>query len=233
MAALRRPRSRYRHDDALPSTSLTSAKRGLKKGYHRPTMPGVPATRSVFEAFEAGAFAHVAVVPVDGFEWRDDLRPADGDTIAWDVTDATRGPWLVALGDIGRRVSTLRSDNLLRDFDRLAADPTHDRFRAFAGRFGFLAKPALLAPVALRGTGPFQSTELLRGERLGDLYGEVRVWRDVRETWNDMRVLEDPDAVSGRTVARARRRLEERIHVSDDGRVVRYASRGPGGGTDV
>jgi hypothetical protein len=187
-------------------------------------MPEKPTSRSVFEAFEAGAFAHVAVVPVDGFEWRDDVRPPAGDKIAWDETPDTKGPWLVARGYTGRRISTLRSDRLLRDFDHLAQHPTPDAFRVFANRFGHLMEPAMLAPLALRGTGEILSTQLLQGERLVDLHNAVRVWRDLRETWNDMRTLEDPDAVPSHVAARARRRLEQRIQIGASGRTVLYLS---------
>jgi hypothetical protein len=187
-------------------------------------MPKVRPTRSVFEAYEAGAFAHVAVVPDDGFEWRDDVRPPEGDKIAWEETPDTRGPWLVARGDTGRRVSTLQSDRLLHDFDDLAEHPTPDRFRLFANRFGHLREPSMLAPLALRGSGRILSSQLLQGERLVDLINEVRAWRDLRETWNDMRTLEDPDAVPSRIVARARRRLGQRIQVSVSGETVVYIS---------
>jgi hypothetical protein len=177
----------------------------------------------MFEAFELGAFAHVAVVPVGGFTWRDDVRPpdAEGARIAWDETPETKGPWLVRAEGMGRRVPTLQTWRLLVDFDRLARNPTPERFAGFAGRFGFLETPTMLAPLSLRGSGPISSDTLLEGERLGDLYRAARLWRDLRECWEDMRVLEEADSNPDRTVAAARRRLSSRIVVTHGG-IVRY-----------
>jgi hypothetical protein len=88
-------------------------------------------------------------VPVEGFEWRHDLRPwsEGGEILPRDATPRDPGPWLVARGHVVRRYPPMRRRGLLEALDRVATPETPNVILAFANRYGALRAAQNLVPI--------------------------------------------------------------------------------------
>lgn len=166
------------------------------------------------------------VTALDGYLWRDDLRPAFGEGSLM-IDDPPPGErWLVPAGLGGRLYPFLNRPSLGREFYRLSLDPTDAEIARFAGKFGFLGKGTLLVS---RGKGPLKSFTIGGdsqdlGESRSDWITELVDFRDLWETWQDASTLLGADFEPEHKVGEARRRLAERFHWDDDGS-FRYDSR--------
>jgi hypothetical protein len=176
-----------------------------------------------FREAESGMMVGLWHTPVDGFEWRDDLRPAFADGKVKVKDPPKRSWWLVERGDVGKRYPVLARPNLARDFARLGVDPTRPAILAFARRYGRLGDSTLLVQ---RGRKMPHRIALAMGGGSGQWGESLELWqrealkfRLLWETW-ELVIL-----ASGRRIAtkgqidRARRSLADRFGWNEDGSI--------------
>ena len=174
-----------------------------------------------FEDLELGVAVGLWVVATGGYEWRSDLDPVSL-SHGIGLTDEGRpdpGPWLVPVGNAGRRYPVLRRRGLLAEFAALAADPAAARIKAFASRFGLLGHGQFLLPKGAK-SGRLDD----HGESLGTWITALLTFREVWTLWMAVTTLRDPDVHGPTTVNAAQRLLDARIPIGPDGS-ARYHGR--------
>jgi hypothetical protein len=154
-------------------------------------------------------------VPVAGFEWRDDVRPAAkrGRLVAEDPDPEW---WLVPLGAEVRRYPVLNQPKLTRDFHRVSIDASRPSILEFARRYGSLSSGTwLIRRGQLAGPGPTAVTmggdPRSFGESWGHWQKEAIRFRHLYELWQQLVVLQERHHRSGYAIDQARRELERRI----------------------
>lgn len=170
-----------------------------------------------FREAESGMMVGLWHTPVDGFEWRDDLRPGFVDGTLQTQDPPKPSWWLVERGDVGKRYAVLARPNLARDFARLGVDPTRPAILAFAERYGRLGDSTLLVPhrvVLAVGGG---SSEW--GESLDLWQQEALMFRLLCETWDLAARASGKRLATAGQVDRARRSLADRFGWNDDGSI--------------
>jgi hypothetical protein len=105
-------------------------------------------TLSEFESgFAIGRWAR----PLEGFEWKQGLRPI-GAGVGEDDAAGGQDPWLVARRGRAESYPLLRRAGLLESFARLAEDPNASAIMRFASRWGFLRNPIALVGKEVTGS---------------------------------------------------------------------------------
>jgi hypothetical protein len=181
---------------------------------------------------ESGMLAGLWYVPVDGFEWRPDLRPLseDGEILERDAKPRDPGPWLVPQGSDLRRYPPMRRRGLLEGLDRLAARQTPEAILSFADRYGPLGVGDTLVPARLVNDAWVAATgTLTSGESLGEWRSALLEWRDLRLLWHAVAITGQPDSWGPTRVSQANTHLKSRIRWSADGGCG-YHSRTEAGG---
>jgi hypothetical protein len=176
-----------------------------------------------FTDIESGMMAGLWTVPIDGFEWRNDLRAAIADGKIQTKDPSMPSWWLVPKGDVARRYPVLGKPNLARDFYRVGLDPTRPAVLAFAERYGHLGTSTLLMPrneptidpiIIKLGGG---STDW--GEAYSLWQTESLAFRNLWETWQLGLVVGGKTASTDRRIDEARRELSARFGWNPDGSI--------------
>jgi hypothetical protein len=150
--------------------------------------------------------------PVEGFAWREDLVVLESGHHQAEADDG--GPWLVPVGTRWERYPVLRKrSRVLADFDRVSRAPTPDAIRAFANEYGWLGFPCGVSVPA----GPIFDAEPLTIWRR-----ELLRFRELREVWGAVRVLQNVRLHDQREIKGARGWLTRHVRWSPDHTAVTY-----------
>ena len=154
-------------------------------------------------------------VPEDGFVWDDHLREA------MTSTPQEVGPWLrMKRSDeqaIVRRYPVLNRPQLLAHFWHVAEDPSMDRIRRFANRWGWLGRDTAVAP---ENGGTVQNAEAL-----SIWWDELLKFRSLYEMWKAVRVIDQSDVNGITRVKDAWFLLKDRIVWHQDKTTVAYRAK--------
>lgn len=163
---------------------------------------------------ESGMMLGLWQVPVDGFEWREDLRHAieGGGLLREDPAPAW---WLVPRGNVLRRYAVLAEERLTSDFHRVSLDLTRPAILEFANRYGTLDHGQwLVRRGVFDGPGPHAVGAGGDPRAFGVSYttwiDEAFAFRHLYEIWQLAALLRGGHG-SGYARDQARRDLERRI----------------------
>ena len=135
-----------------------------------------------FEAMKKGTFAFLRAVPLEGYHWDEDLRPAPG-LIELGEKENLGSPWLVS--PLGYKVAAqqyapFQKSDLFRHFSRLLPNPKN--IKRFADKYGWLGHtvPLIYPDRSGQETQLGESLQFWRQE-IEEIAMLVKLWDLVRD----------------------------------------------------